>query len=781
MKASVRKVSSNGGVVAPYLDGRIDLARYATGLIDSKNQIPCDWGGSVTRPGLVYDARLTGPTVIFEYTVSSAVSYVLLFSEFELRIWDGSGFVQDGGGDLVITTPYTESELYELKIDSLVDLLWIAHPNHYPRRLTRGLAGAWDFDLLPLYRPAMILRAGETETITPSGTTKGSSITLTASSALFNVGHEGSYWRIGEEVESSTIEFDIDGSHTAGAWNLGTPGTVVGDWSFTTSGTWVGKIRLMRSTDGGATYSVIRESSVEGNRNVASTGTEDEPVLMRIDYYKPTGVLDPNYANNPQAVVEFETQVVYGLVQIDAGGFVSDTVVNATVISTLYGTSATEFWEEGAWSTYRGFPACVATHERRLIFAATQSFPNRFWASRQSDRQDFQLADDEQSPFSFDLPSRDTIQWMLSERTLTIGTRSEEIILSSGRDDLPLSQQNANPKVVGSIGSSRVQAIKSSNAILYAESRGRRIREISVDEIAGDVFQNGDITAFAPHIFDASVLQMAQGKWDQDCVFVLLSNGKLVAINHNRDQKISSWFTIETQGTFTSVAKNPGNNTEDKVYVVTKRTINGSDHYQLEHFAVDQWDYIETGDISEMIYSDMATTVTLLPNTNVVTGLGDWEGEEVTILADGAVQTPKTVTGGQITLDEDAQKVVLGLAFESKFTPLWFEDVQTPSQGRPRKVTKLYVQAYNSGNMSVQASDEETYGDLEEGEQLGSYAVPRRNFADLLGAAPALETGFFEISLPTRHSRRQTVTFSRSAPLPMIIQSIHSVYDIGTK
>lgn len=67
-------------------------------------------------------------------------------------------------------------------------------------------------------------------------------------------------------------------------------------------------------------------------------------------------------------------------VEITAIG--SGTVVDATVIETLAGTTATKDWEEQAFSAVRGYPVSCAFHQDRLIIGGSRDLPNRLWMSK---------------------------------------------------------------------------------------------------------------------------------------------------------------------------------------------------------------------------------------------------------------------------------------------------------------------------------------------------------------------------------------------------------------
>ena len=767
--------------MSPYLDGRVDLARYQTGCIEDINQIPCDWGGSVSRPGLIYDERVDRVTVMHEFVVNQAISYVLLFSEYELRILKDGEIVQEAsGGDLVITTPYEEDDLYELKVDTLVDIGWISHPDYFPRQLTRESELSWTLETLPIYDPPTLERSSDNEDITITPSAKTGTITLTASEGIFTADHVGSYWRIGTKTgEFKTSVFLGGDSNTVTSdWLL-----VQGEWSFATTGNWETDVLRIERRYPGKSVETIRDFDGSGKlRNVSDAGTQEDPAELRI-YAETNADNDDGY--DPNAVIEIDNDVVWGVVKIT--GFTSATEVTAEVVEEpenrqLWSTSATDEWEEASWSDERGHPATVAVHERRLFLASTTTQPNRFWASGQDDRQDFVLGDDATDAFSYDLPSRDIVQWLLSDRNLLVGSRKEEIMMSSGRDDLALTPENSIARKYGSYGSSRVQAIQHANSVLYVDRNGRKVRELSDDSQTG-AFRNANLSAFAPDLFTSYVLQMKSARvMDQQIVFFVLADRTCIALVHDRDQQMSSWFKIETDGDFESVGVQPGDQDEDRVYFMVRRTINSVVHRQVESLSTNEWTKVLENDQSNMVYVDMAKVIDNAGyEISEITGLDDWEGKEVAILADGAILPSKTVTSGTISVSTAADKIIVGLPYERNTTPMWFEDTQSPTQGKLRKIAKVLFSVYQSGNVTVKATDEETFGALSTGQELQSYEIARRDVSDNLGGAPALETGYFEVSLESRHSRQQSVEFTTSQPLPMILQTMHLTYEINDR
>jgi hypothetical protein len=60
-------------------------------------------------------------------------------------------------------------------------------------------------------------------------------------------------------------------------------------------------------------------------------------------------------------------------------------------------------------------------------------------------------------------------------------------------------------------------------------------------------------------------------------------------------------------------------------------------------------------------------------SSSLFSGLGHLEGRTVKVLADGALHPERVVTGGAITLDHAASKVLVGLGYTSRLKTLRLE------------------------------------------------------------------------------------------------------------
>ena len=122
----------NGGEVSPSTYARYDQELYNTACIKMENFIPMQAGGAERRPGTKYLSSLSSSTnVIYPFVFNNSNTYNLIFSNELLTIYS------DGTLKATLVTPYLESELYELKLTQSADVVFIAHPNHEVKKLSR--------------------------------------------------------------------------------------------------------------------------------------------------------------------------------------------------------------------------------------------------------------------------------------------------------------------------------------------------------------------------------------------------------------------------------------------------------------------------------------------------------------------------------------------------------------------------------------------------------------------------------------------------------------------
>ena len=162
-------------------------------------------------------------------------------------------------------------------------------------------------------------------------------------------------------------------------------------------------------------------------------------------------------------------------------------------------------------------------------------------------------------------------------------------------------------------------------------------------------------------------------------------DGVLLALTYLREQQVYGWSHIVTDGAVESVcAVSEGNN--DIVYVVVRRTVDGSTVRYIERFATTP----ETGTQQDYIMMDAAKVYSLTTAATEITGLSHLEGKTVLAIGDGYLFDPKTVESGKITLDQASKEIIVGLPYTMKLEQPNFEMQLKKSgtmQGREKAVT----------------------------------------------------------------------------------------------
>lgn len=143
-----RPIQTNftSGELSPRLRGRVDLEQYHNGAIELFNFGVLPQGGAVRRSGSYWVAEqkdMTKRVVLRPFIVSSSVAYVIEFGNLYARFFRNRAPLLDSTSTPIeVVTPYLEAELRQLRFVQSVDVLYIAHPNHQPRKITRASVAA---------------------------------------------------------------------------------------------------------------------------------------------------------------------------------------------------------------------------------------------------------------------------------------------------------------------------------------------------------------------------------------------------------------------------------------------------------------------------------------------------------------------------------------------------------------------------------------------------------------------------------------------------------------
>ena len=171
------------GELSPRLDGRNDLAKYSAGCATVENMVIYPHGAAARRPGTTYVAEVrdsSKSTRLIPFEFSTTQTYILEFSDQKIRFYRDNGQILSSGSPYEITSPYLEAELFDIKFAQSADIMYITHPSHKTRKLSRTGHTSWSLAEVDFTNGPFLDSNITTTTLTPSAAGTGSR-TITAS------------------------------------------------------------------------------------------------------------------------------------------------------------------------------------------------------------------------------------------------------------------------------------------------------------------------------------------------------------------------------------------------------------------------------------------------------------------------------------------------------------------------------------------------------------------------------------------------------------------------
>lgn len=395
---------------------------------------------------------------------------------------------------------------------------------------------------------------------------------------------------------------------------------------------------------------------------------------------------------------------------------------------------------EDVWSSSRGWPRSGTFHEGRLFFGGSKSRPSTVWGSVVADFFNFdpgQQLPDEAVEATLDTDEVNAINSIVSNRDLLVFTSGGEFFVPQGSLD-PIEPTNIIFKVTTRTGSKALKPISTENATYFIQRQGNQLIEYVFQDT--DVnYRSQNFSLFSSHLIDdpVDITHVNPTSTSRPHTIILVNqDGTIAAYPFIRYQQVISPSLWTTEGLFKTACTD-----FDEIYVVVKRTINGSDVYHLEKF-----DFDFTTDASTQFFG--AT----LPGTTSVTGLNYLEGETVDVVRDDLALQQKTVSSGGITIDvAPTEYVEVGIPYTPIIETLPVE-TRLPNgnvQGFLKRITEVNLILNSTQSIKV---------DTEE--------VSFRNLEDLsLGTGIEFYTGIKTVQPLNGFTEESTLTITQTKPL----------------
>jgi hypothetical protein len=413
------------------------------------------------------------------------------------------------------------------------------------------------------------------------------------------------------------------------------------------------------------------------------------------------------------------------------------------------------------------YPSVVTFFEQRLVFAATNNNPQTLWFSKSADYLNFHTGTSADDALIYTIASNqvNSIRYLSATRVLTIGTSGGEYVLTTTNDG-PITPTTTQIRKYSNYGSANIEPVQVADVTLFLQRGNRKVREFKyVGEVNTSGYQAPDITVLAEHITEGGIEGFAYQQEPENIVWCIRADGTLLGLTYRREEAVVAWHKHVIGGEFNSgqavvesISTLPTDTGNDELYMIVKRTING----QTMRYVEVMKDFDFGSDTTSAFFVDSG----LVYAGSAVSGFSSLyhlEGDDVSILANGASHPDKTVSSGAITLDFSATSAAIGYGYTSSMQTLRLESGSQDgtSQGKPKRIHGITMRLF------------ETVG-VEIGNDSGE--IDRVFFRDssmAMDEAVPLFTGDKDIEFQGGFDDDDRIYLQQTQPLPLTILALY--------
>jgi len=558
-KIRVPQNSFQFGEVSDSLVMRTDTGIYTSSAQKVENMIITAEGSARKRQGLkhiydysiTYDASNPDQSHLFPFVFDNNEQYIISVEHAKVRCFrvvdaDTVSLVATLTADASSAAlPFDKDYLKEYTAAQMGDVMFICHPLFAPRILTRtGLTSfsisTYTFDdrsdSKKTYQPYSIFQ-GVGVTLNPAATT--GSTTLTTSSAYFDTtgsqsgGNYPSSLHIGVILRYEENEIQITSVQS----------------TTQATGTILDKLQLrlnvtnpLRARNG--------STSVEVTQINHGYAVGDSLVFSAVDAVAGIAATNINGTRAVASIVDDNTYTITA----GAAATSSEDGGGNPLIDTHAPT--TDFSEQ-SWSAKRGYPAAVAFHENRLVFAGTIAEPDSIYMSKIGEyfNHDVGTAQDNEA-IALTAATGDVheIRHLISSRDLQVFAGTGELYVPTYLNQA-ITPTNAQIREQTPYGCSFATPQLIDGATVFTQASGRIIREYLFTDNE-DAYASTAISTIASHLINTpKYMAVVHSGFEQadSYVMITMDDGDAAVFTSNRAEKRASWTEFTTNGRFDSV------------------------------------------------------------------------------------------------------------------------------------------------------------------------------------------------------------------------------------
>ena len=736
-RVAVQLTNFTGGELSPRLDGRNDLAKYASGCKTLQNMIVYPHGSAARRPGTTFVAEVktsSAFTRLIPFEFSTTQTYILEFGDDYIRFYKDSGAILEANKTITAITKANPGVV-------------TATAHGFSNGDTVVISGVVGMTQVNGKRFKVASVATDTFALQDID---GNNVNTTSYTTYVSGGVANRVYTLATTYETADLA-ELKFAQSADVMYICHPDYVPKKLSRTGHTSWT--ITDVEFTNG--PYLDDNITAVTLSSSAHTVGTARDLTASAATFV----------STDVGRLVRFREG--YGKIT----AFTSTTAVTWTIIKDTNSGSASTDWALGAWSDTTGYPSCVSFFEQRLVFAGTTDQPQTLFFSKSGDYENMDenrggtIADDDAIIYTIASNQVNAIRFLSSTRTLIVGTVGGEFSVSGGGTDDPVTPTNILIKKQSNHGCANIDAIPVGNVTLFLQRAKRKIRELAYN-FDVDGYVAPDMTILAEHISESGIKSMSYQQEPNQLIWCVREDGRLVCLTYQREQQVVAWHQHIFGGAFStgiavceSIATIPTDDKEYQSWVIVKRTINGVTRRYVEYlneFDFDEDDNTEFNFLdSQLAYSGSATTT--------ISGLDHLEGQVVSVLADGSTHPDRTVTNGSITLARSSTKVKVGLSYTSILQTMRLDagSQNGTSQAKTKRIFNVSIRLYESIGVEVGPN----LSNMEE--------IPFRSSANPMDQAIPVFTGDKEVEFRGNYETDGFIFVRQTQPLPLTVLSLY--------
>ena len=734
-RVAAQLTNFTAGELSPRLDGRNDLAKYSAGCATVENMVIYPHGAAARRPGTQFVASVKTPaakTRLIPFEFSTEQTYILEFGNQYIRFYRNNGQIESSGSAYEISTPYLTAELFDIKFAQSADVMYITHPNHQTRKLSRTGHTSWTLAAVEFTNGPYLDANITATTITSSAHTVGTGRTFTASAVTgINSGSGFLATDVGRQIRfrdgygiitaftSTTVVtveilIDMGSSSSSTDWSLGSFSTTTGFPSCVSF--FEQRLVFAASVNNPQTVYFSKSGDYENmDANIGGTVADDDAIIYTI-------------ASNQVNAIRFLT----------------------SARTLIIGTAGGEFVVSGGGDNNAVTPTNIMIKKQSNHGAANVdaiSVGNATLFLQRAKRKIRELA------YNFDVDG-----YIAPDLTILAEHITEGNVVEMAYQEEPLAI---------------IWCVRGDGQLIALTYQREQEVVAWHRHIIGGVFGTGDAV-----VESVAVIPTDDSEYELYMIVKRTINGattRYVEYLHtfNFDQTDNTSFNYldsqlglsKSQTTLTAGI----NATATTVPVASVSGLSSSGKIKIGGEII-SYAGISSLDLTGCTRGQNITTATSHLSgavtkevVNIIAGLNHLEGQTVSILVDGATHPTKVVASNQITLDRFGTDVKIGLQYTSILKTMRIDagSQDGTSQGKTKRIYEVTARLFETVGVEVGP-------DLDNMER-----VPFRTSADPMDQGIPPFTGDKEVEFRGNYDTDGFMMVRQTQPLPLTLLSLY--------